>query len=164
MPLRLLKVNEVQPMREPGSILLCGHTGTSMNPTLNATDLLEVKPYGDRMPRSGDVILCTPQGRNQPVVHRIVRVSSNGIITRGDNSSEDDDWKLLPSNIIGRVIAACRGKKRRVIKNGYRGILTAYFIRLRKGFRRALIHLLRPVYHQLIKVQGRTSKVEGRTF
>ncbi|MCP3858125.1 MAG: hypothetical protein GY704_00590, partial [Phycisphaeraceae bacterium] len=85
-------------------VYLCAHTGSSMNPCLCELDLLEVVPYGNRPVKVGDVILFMPPGGDQPIVHRVVDVAPEGILTRGDNSLHKDPWRLTPGDITGRVL------------------------------------------------------------
>jgi hypothetical protein len=129
----------------PGNqdIYLFAHTGPSMNPTLASSDLLEVRPYKEKPPCRGDVILFMPAGfdqphqPHQPIVHRIVKLAGSGIITRGDNGTADDPWQLKPQEVFGQVIAACRGSKRRQIAGGVAGLLLATMLRGRKTMCRA---------------------------
>ncbi len=94
----------------------CAYAGSSMSPTLCEGDLLEIVPRGERPVRTGDVILFLPPGGDQPVVHRVVRLTSQGIRTRGDSGTADDPWLLQPADILGQVVAAWRGERRRKIR------------------------------------------------
>jgi signal peptidase I len=66
--------------------------GTSMLPTLEGGDLVVIQsvPVGDIRP--GDIIvynnLCSSSGLS--VVHRVVEVTSSGLITKGDNNIPTD--------------------------------------------------------------------------
>jgi signal peptidase I len=123
----------------------CAHRGSSMNPTLSAEDALEVEPHSDAL-REGDVILCRPRDQEDAVVHRVTRITSDGIRTRGDNSSGDDPWLLRREDVSGRVVAAWRGEKRRSVPGGTRGRLAAGIARGRKALDRGLRPALRPLY------------------
>ena len=85
--------------KREGPPVIFNYSGHSMNPTFKAGDGLMVLPYGRRNARPGDVIVfCSPEsGRN--VVHRVVRVDSKGIMTRGDNSILEDPWVLNPRTL-----------------------------------------------------------------
>lgn len=126
------------PLKAPGNrdLYLFAHTGISMNPTLTSSDLLEVRCYNGKPARCGDVILFTREDHSQPFVHRIVKLSGSGVITRGDNATADDPWQLQPHEIFGQVVAACRGNKRRSIAGGNRGRVLALQLRCRKALRR----------------------------
>lgn len=103
------------------AVYFCAHTGTSMHPTLCALDLLEIKPYGRQSLRVGDVIFFLSPQDNKPVVHRVVRISPEGIRTRGDSNNRMDTWVLSPEDVIGHVVRATRGKRRRPIYGGTAG-------------------------------------------
>ena len=130
----------------PGRTFFCAHVGPSMNPTLNGQDLLEIKPYGEKDPKPGDIILFRSPQNDNFVVHRIIRTSSRGILTRGDNNSLTDPWLLQPGDAYGKVIAAHRGEASRKITSGFMGRLTGLFCRLRRLILLLLTKILRPVY------------------
>ncbi len=106
------------------------YTGPSMNPVLNEQDLLDVQPYGDRKVRVGDVI-CFPSPE-QLVVHRVIGVVGDGIRTQGDNNPTPDPHIQHPDTILGRVVAATRGKVDRNIPGGNHGRMVRTYVRMRK--------------------------------
>jgi len=130
-------------------VFLCTHTGTSMNPTLNASDLLEIRPYQDRLPRTGDVVLCLPDGYEGLVVHRVTKRNAGQIRTRGDNSKIDDSWVLRPEQILGRVLGAQRNRKRRRIAGGFAGVLCGRLAGWRRIASRAASRILHGAYYGL---------------
>ncbi|MBN1978387.1 MAG: hypothetical protein JW918_13400, partial [Anaerolineae bacterium] len=128
----------LQVERRPGAPLFFAHRGSSMNPTLHESDLLEIVPCGGDFPsprvgeggrggirsaRVGDVIALAPPEADHLVVHRVVRVTPEGVCTRGDNNAGEDGWRLGPERVIGRVVAAWRGRRRRRIFGGWAGRL-----------------------------------------
>lgn len=125
------------------------YTGPSMNPTLAEPDLLEVRPYGTRPVRRGDVIYFSPPEGEQEVVHRVVRLNAAGVRTRGDNNSADDRYLLPMDDIIGQVVAAQRGSRRRRIAGGQRGVWVARTARLWRVANRGVSRLLRGAYQAL---------------
>ncbi len=137
--------------RRPGAPLFFAHRGSSMNPTLHESDLLEIVPYGDRAAQVGDVIALAPPDADHLVVHRVVRVMPEGVCTRGDNNAGEDGWRLESERVIGRVVAAWRGRRRRRIFGGWAGRLWGYALRGRRILGRAALALLRPVYHGLAR-------------
>jgi hypothetical protein len=141
----------LQVEQRPGAPLFFAHWGSSMNPTLHESDLLEIVPYGGRVMQVGDVIVVAPPGGDHLVVHRVVRVVPEGICTRGDNNAGDDGWRLEPDRVIGRVAAAWRGRRRRRIAGGWSGRLWAFLVRCRRALGRAVSTLLRPIYHGLAR-------------
>lgn len=93
------------------TVFFCAHRGNSMQPTLSERDLLEIEPYGRRPMRRGDVIFFTHPQEDKPAVHRVMRISSEGILTRGDNNNLMDPWVLRAEDVIGRVVRARQGKE-----------------------------------------------------
>jgi hypothetical protein len=142
------KIVEQLPAKQSssGAIFFCAHIGLSMNPTLNAHDLLEIQPYHQKAPRVGDVILFHPPAHDYYVVHRIFKLKGNDIITRGDNNGEIDSCFLKKVDICGRIIAAHRGDRRRKIANGFLGAIKGRFCHLRRIILYLCIMLLRPVF------------------
>ncbi|MCP4693421.1 MAG: hypothetical protein GY859_35610 [Desulfobacterales bacterium] len=129
-------------------------SGASMAPTLRESEILEVAPCMGRPPRPGDVILFTPPGGERggrAVAHRVVRVSGGGFRTRGDNNAEEDPWLARPEEVAGRVTAAWRGRRRRIILGGRPGLLASRLSRFRRIFTRGPARLLRAPYHALAR-------------
>jgi signal peptidase I len=125
------------------------YSGPSMNPTLDESDMLEVHRYDDKAPRVGDVILFSPLGRDQAVVHRIAKITPLGIYTRGDNNELDDSWVLQPVEILGRVEAAQRWNRRRRVAGGLAGVLYGQLAGFRRIINRTFSLLLHPAYCRL---------------
>jgi hypothetical protein len=142
----------LQVERRPGTPLFFAHRGSSMNPTLHESDLLEIVPYGGRVAQVGDVIAVAPPGGDYLVVHRVVRVTAEGVCTRGDNNADEDGWCLGPERVIGQVVAAWRGRRRRQIFGGRAGRLWGYALRGPRILGRAALALLHPVYHALARM------------
>lgn len=141
----------LQVERRPGAPLFFAHRGSSMHPTLHESDLLEIVPYGGGAMQVGDVIAVAPPDADHLVVHRVVRVTAEGVCTRGDNNAGEDGWCLGPERVIGRVVAAWRGRRRRRILGGRAGRLWGYAVRGRRFLGRVVLALLRPVYHGLAR-------------
>ena len=129
----------------PGATFFAAYVGPSMNPTLREPEMMEVLPYDSRPLRVGDVAFFLPPEAEQPVVHRIMRVTPAGISTLGDNNAQEDAFLLQPMSIKGRVVAAWRGQKRRKIAGGLRGRLTSRWLRWRRVLDRGVSPLLRPL-------------------
>ena len=131
----------------PCAVYFCAHFGTSMNPTLCELDILEIEPYGKQPVRVGDVIFFVPPDWNRPAVHRVVRATSEGIRTRGDNNNLIDSWIVFPEDVLGRVVRATRGNRRRPIYGGRIGWLWAVGVRIFK----VLVKLPSLFYHFLAR-------------
>jgi len=115
-----------------------------MNPTLREPELLEIVPYGSRRIEVGDVIFFKNQELNQRIVHRVVRLSPQGIATRGDNNSQEDHYRIKKDDVLGQIVAAWRGSKRRTIPGGKRGIWISRGVRWECQLDRTGSHLLHP--------------------
>jgi len=120
-----------------------------MNPTLRASDVLQVREYGDREIQPGDVVLFMPPGNVHKVVHRVVSIRADGVRTRGDNCIHRDPWVIDPGQIIGQVIYARRGSRRSVVYGGIAGQLFALGVRMIKRVNQWISVLLRPAYRRL---------------
>ena len=73
----------------------------SMEPELSVDDLLIVKPADAY--EVGDVVVF--QTQRTAIVHRIVSINGDEIITRGDANISDDD-PITKANIKGKVVCA----------------------------------------------------------
>lgn len=80
-------------------------TGISMNPVVREGDSVLLAAMA-RPPRRGDVLFLDARGR--PLLHRVVRVSPNEIVTRGD-SARTDDAPVSPASCVAHALAARRG-------------------------------------------------------
>ncbi len=125
------------------------YTGSSMSPALKATDIIHVLLCKGKQIRRGDVIVFSPPGSNDMVVHRVVSFSDQGLSTRGDNNNDIDTWSLSPDRIVGRVVQAQRENRRLTIYGGIRGLLYVSAIRFLYNFDSTISSFLHPVYHRL---------------
>ena len=74
--------------------------GASMSPFIKDGDTVVVQPAQSL--RIGDIALCkTPEGRL--VLHRVMKVTASGIVTRGDACFADDGLTSF-ENTLGRVV------------------------------------------------------------
>jgi SynChlorMet cassette protein ScmC len=133
----------------PGAMFFAAYVGPSMNPTLREPEIMEIMPYAGRPVRVGDVVFFLPPEADQPVVHRVVRVTPTGLSTLGDNNTREDTFLLQPKNIKGRVVAAWRGQKRRKIAGRFRGRLASRWLRWLRVLDRGVSPLLHPLYQAL---------------
>lgn len=135
----------------PGKLLFAAYVGPSMNPTLREPELMEILPYNGQRVKVGDVVLFRPPGGERSIVHRVVQVTTTGIRTRGDNSSRNDPYLSRPGDIVGRVSAAWRGRRRRRILGGKAGRWVSRSTRWRLALDHGACQLLAPLYHMLIR-------------
>ncbi len=130
------------------------YSGRSMYPTLREPDLLEIRPYQGRPIRAGDVILFHAPGRSLPIAHRVESAGMVGIRTRGDNLCPPDEWLLNADQVIGQVIRAHRGGRRRNVPNGNSGRIWEWFLRMWLPVLNVLSRILHAPYHALSNVGG----------
>jgi signal peptidase len=130
---------------------LINYMGPSMNPTLRSGDGLRIKPYDGKEIRCGDVIVFIPLGDGRKITHRVISVDSQGTRTKGDNNTQVDPFVLSPDNIIGRVVYAQRGNKRRKVFGGPTGQLFSVAVRALKMFDSRISYLLRPPYNWIVR-------------
>jgi signal peptidase I len=74
----------------------------SMNPTIEKGDLVLMQKIYVR-PEIGDIITFKVPDVELPVTHRIISISGNEIITRGDANPNEDSWRITRSNILGKI-------------------------------------------------------------
>ena len=88
--------------------------GSSMHPFIKNDDVLTITPVSLKELKTGDVIAFLRPGSGNPAVHRIVRLSDDVLITKGDNNRETDG-SLPEESILGRIeLVERRGKKLRL--------------------------------------------------
>jgi len=105
-----------------------------MHPTLRGGDGLDLYIY--RNPdelRVGDVIVYPHPFGTVDVVHRIIEIKPDGVITRGDNNNKIDPYTVQFKDIIGKVLAAKRKDRLMQIKGGKTGFCIHKLMLFRKG-------------------------------
>jgi signal peptidase I len=80
-------------------------TGISMNPVLRDGDGVLLAGFA-RAPRPGDVLFLDVSGR--PLLHRVTRIESGKIVTRGD-AALTDDAPVSPAACVAHALAVRRG-------------------------------------------------------
>jgi len=76
-------------------------------------------------------------------------LNAYGICTRGDNNPHVDPYRLQPADVIGQVVAAQRGVKRRRIAGGRWGALRGMACRPRRVINRGVSQSLHGAYRGL---------------
>jgi hypothetical protein len=131
---------------------LSNYNGPSMNPTFLPGDGLRVVPYEGKRIRRGDVVAFpNPYNSGRNIVHRVIKVDSEGIRTRGDNSNSLDPWVLKPEDITGRIVAVHRRNKWHAIASGKKGAALGSILRIKKELSKRSLNILSPLYHWLAK-------------
>lgn len=80
----------------------------SMEPNINVYDVVLVKKTNINKLKKGDVITFYSTNNyfgDTPITHRIVNIDDRtSIIVKGDHNEKADNEKVIPKNIIGKVI------------------------------------------------------------
>lgn len=100
------------------------YRGQSMSPTFRPGYLLYVRPTARDICR-GDVVVYPHPFQRSFVTHRVVAVTSTGLITRGDNNSHNDDAAIAPEQVIGRVEMVEENGRLKHVVGGQWGLLFA---------------------------------------
>ena len=96
---------------------------------------MELYTYGNPAEiRVGDVIVYPHPSRTVDVVHRIIEINRDGVITRGDNNNKIDPYTVQFDDIIGKVIAAKRKTRLIPVKGGKIGFCIHKLMLFRKYF------------------------------
>lgn len=80
---------------------------SSMEPTINVYDVVLVKKTSASKLKNGDIITFYSNNSyfgDTPITHRIVKKDGNNFVVKGDNNQNEDNDKVSPDNIIGKVI------------------------------------------------------------
>ncbi|MEA2162303.1 MAG: hypothetical protein QOK37_430 [Thermoanaerobaculia bacterium] len=72
-----------------------------MHPAIRDGELVDIVPCDVSTLRRGDIVLAAMT--RGLTLHRIVRISPDSIITRGDNAS-GDDGSITSASILGRAM------------------------------------------------------------
>lgn len=97
------------------------YRGPSMFPTFQNGDFLYLHSPLQKL-YSGDVIVFTVLDKADYVVHRVVSVSDQGVITRGDHNRQPDAFLVPLKQIIGRVEFVENKHGIRRVANGILGL------------------------------------------
>ena len=94
-------------LREKG-LYLSTPTGRSMRPLFKGkNETVVISPVGT--PKRGDVLLYEST-RGKQILHRVIRVTPEGYLMRGDNCPGTEPL-LTPDRVIGRMTAFWRGER-----------------------------------------------------
>jgi signal peptidase len=95
----------------------------SMEPAIPVGSIVVIKPVDPELLTIGDIICFRTSGSATRVTHRIINVTNEGFITKGDATEDPDEWIVKKENVIGKVIAV-------IPYLGYLG----FFVRTPVGF------------------------------
>jgi|GEM_PF-1058201 len=74
----------------------------SMVPTMEKGDLVIVQ--GGTEIKVGDIVVFDSPVYNYPVIHRVMGITADGITTKGDHNSVQDNWVIPVDKIHGKAI------------------------------------------------------------
>ncbi len=100
------------------------YTGPSMKRVFKPADGLIIDQNTDfNALKPGDIINFKPPGNIHHIVHRIIKKTAEGYITRGDNNSGPDPYIITPEFNPSLVVAIRRGKKDIKLYRGKIGVM-----------------------------------------
>lgn len=73
-----------------------------MQPRINAGDMIFIKDKKTSAVKKGDIITFRLSDENL-ITHRVVSITDEGYLTKGDNNNVKDDWVVNPDNMLGEV-------------------------------------------------------------
>jgi hypothetical protein len=129
------------------------YRGRSMLGTFLPGDYLTMEFVSIREIRPGDVVIfrvLDEDGEPNDLVHRVIAISPEGLVTQGDNNFHPDHAPVTEENLLGRVTQAERDGKVRGVHGGPRGLLHARWLYTRRYWRwfarSVVVRFGRPVY------------------
>ncbi len=96
---------QTKPLRD---VHLLFYRGGSMWPLLRKHDRLAVCHIDYKDIQAGDIIVFQLSAEKGNIVHRVLTLSPQGIITKGDNNPDRDQEAVKPEQIAGKVIRVQR--------------------------------------------------------
>jgi signal peptidase I len=125
--------------------------GDSMRPLFRPGDRILFDPCRTEYVKQGDVIIFTPPGGTERVVHRVVSTGPSGIRTKGDASPYQDAWGLRQEDIVGRTVSVERRGRVIPVAGGIAGRLIAALIRAFRKSDHLASNVLSPCYRGLAR-------------
>ncbi|MCC4771430.1 signal peptidase I [Methanosarcina sp. DH2] len=89
-----------------GSVQLMTVTGSSMEPTITASDIIVVDTT-ETQPVVGDIVSyhhTFEENERLIVTHRIVGIEKGSYRTKGDAYTEPDDYMVSPEDVVGIML------------------------------------------------------------
>lgn len=128
------------------------YRGWSMKGTFCTGDCLFLDFESLDSVRAGDVVVFLKSyDRKREMVHRVVAVSQDGLVTRGDNNTYIDSEKVKEDRFVGKVTHYERKGKVRKIRSGWRGFLWAKILHGWIHIYKAIRIISMPFYAILLK-------------
>lgn len=77
----------------------------SMEPVLHRGDLILV--IGEPNPQIGNIIVYNRNDFSYTIIHRVIKITDEGYVTKGDNNPIADPWGVVTkSQVVGKAIFA----------------------------------------------------------
>ncbi len=92
----------IEAFTEKGHSIRFQANGNSMFPFIRGGNTVIIAPYGNKSPRLGDIIAYVDSKTQKLIVHRIIRLSNDGFVAKGDNCFRSDSYHPW-TNILGQV-------------------------------------------------------------
>ena len=81
------------------------YTG-SMEPAIPVGSVVVIKPVDPETLKIGNIICFKIESKSPTTVtHRIIGITAEGFITKGDANEDPDTWTVKKENVIGKVIS-----------------------------------------------------------
>ena len=97
------------------------------------------------------MIIFTPPGEKERVVHRVVSTGPGVIRTKGDANPCRDAWELRQEDIVGRAVSVERGSRVIPVAGSLAGRLIAALIRAFRKSDHLASNVLSPCYRGLAR-------------
>jgi len=126
------------------------YNGISMVPLFKPGDMLCVKPSPFFDIHKGDIIvfsLISEANEHSSIVHRVISLSHNGLITKGDNNAKPDIPMVNMDNLSGLVTFFERQGQLFPVRGGALGMFHARVIDIQNFILRLIKHLGWQTYH-----------------
>lgn len=123
--------------------------GNSMYPTLKPLDIASVTPCRASEVQVGDILVFPSPKNNTKIIHRVVAVTREGYVTRGDNSRHIDNWLVNPGIVCGKVESLRRNARQLRVRSGSQGHLIGQYRFVILNIVHAIKRILYPVYRLL---------------
>lgn len=123
--------------------------GDSMRPLFLPGDRMVFVPCRVEELQRGDVILFTPSGQKERVVHRVVSKGPEGVRTQGDANPRPDTGQVRQGQIVGRAVSVERKGRLIPVRGGLAGHLSVACIRALRRCDHMASYILYPCYRAL---------------
>ena len=135
------RVNLFDPVRTGGLGVVL--SGSSMSPTLSEPGYALVRPYNGQRPRAGDVIQFRCPSTGTSIIHRVMEVRPDGLVTRGDHNDRNDPGIVPLSAVDGLVVWVKDARGNRRVRQGRLGMVDFTVSRLKRRAGRTAVQWIR---------------------